>query len=95
MAVQRPEDLTALLAEIVDDHVPPGDEREAAARCCLDAVEFARAFGGGGAGARARRSAALLLELDCPALTRTTRLELAVACELIVLGALVREDSPE
>lgn len=89
MAVLLPDDLRVLLTQTVHFHVPAG-LHEAAHRCCLDAVEFACEKGGYGAGARARRSAALLLEMDCPTLPDRTRRELAVAAELIVLGAMVR-----
>ncbi|MBO9524334.1 MAG: hypothetical protein J7518_22580 [Nocardioidaceae bacterium] len=87
-----PEDLRVLLTQIVDAHLRSEDEsdHDAAVRCCLDAVDFAREDGGPGAGAKARRAAALLLELACPHLSSDTRRELAVACELTALGALVR-----
>lgn len=85
----------ALIGQAVAAHLPAGKGRFLAARCCADAVAFARDGGEPGAGARARRAAALLLELDCPDLPPETRHELAVACQLTVLGALARRTGTE
>jgi hypothetical protein len=84
-----PDDLRVLMRQIIDADVPV-DRVGEALRCCLDAVDFGRRDGGPDSGAKARRAASLLLEHDCADLPWVTRSELAVTCQLIVLGVLVR-----
>ncbi len=80
-----------LLAMTVRTHLGPTTlDHDLALMMCEDAVEFAREFAPDRVGQRARAAALLLLDLACPTMSPYLRRELAIACELTAIGAVVR-----
>lgn len=80
----------AHLDAYVDAHVAAVADREYVLALCTEAVAFAREFAPTHVGSRASRAAGLLFELCRPDLDEQLRRELAVACQLVAIGAAAR-----
>ncbi|HEX4190292.1 MAG TPA: hypothetical protein VHZ06_04795 [Marmoricola sp.] len=90
-----PQLVPALVENLDDRLLRTGTDRDFVLRLCSEAIAFSwtlsRRLPDGHAGHRARNAALLLLELGAPEVARPLREQIALACEVIAIGARTGE----
>ncbi|MCX6396345.1 MAG: hypothetical protein NTV23_07670 [Propionibacteriales bacterium] len=90
-ALPAPELINALVEKLDDRLLRTGTDRVWILKLCSEAIAFSwtlsKKLPDGHVGQRARNSAALLLELGAPEMSPDLRDQIALACEVIAIGA--------
>ena len=90
-ALPAPELINALVDDLDDRLLRTGTDRALVVQLCSEAIAFSwtlsRNLPDGHVGQRARNAAALLLELGAPEMAPALRAQVALACEVIAIGA--------
>ncbi|MCZ4500217.1 MAG: hypothetical protein JWQ74_2772 [Marmoricola sp.] len=90
-ALPAPHLVNALVENMDDRLLRTGTDRDFVVTLCSEAIAFSwtlsRWLPDGHVGQRARSSAQLLLELGIPEVAPSLRAQIALACEIIAIGA--------
>lgn len=90
-ALPAPELINALVENLDDRLLRTGTDRAWVVKLCSEAIAFSWTLSNklpdGDVGSRARNSAALLLELGAPEMAPDLRDQIALACQVIAIGA--------